>query len=50
MYLRQFARFQRFRRNAHAARIYAGKCAVHYHMHRMVTPLMARDRPLVNTI
>jgi radical SAM superfamily enzyme YgiQ (UPF0313 family) len=50
VYMRQFARFLRVRRNAHAARIYALKCAVHYHMHQMVNTLMTPDGPVVNTI
>jgi len=49
LYGRRFLRFLRFRRNATAARVYAQKCAVHYHMHQMVRTLQARDRPLLNT-
>lgn len=49
IYLRQFWRFLRSRRNASAVRVYAIKCAIHYHMHQMVRMLAARDRPLVNT-
>jgi radical SAM superfamily enzyme YgiQ (UPF0313 family) len=41
--------FLRARRNPAAVRVYAIKCAVHYHMHRLVQALGATDRPLVNT-
>jgi hypothetical protein len=28
--------------------VYAVKCAIHYHMHRLVQVLATRDRPLIN--
>jgi radical SAM superfamily enzyme YgiQ (UPF0313 family) len=49
VYLRQFWRAFRGRRSAVVAMIYALRCAIHYHMHRLVESLSARDRPLVNT-
>jgi radical SAM superfamily enzyme YgiQ (UPF0313 family) len=49
VYWAQFWRFLRLRRNASAVKIYAIKCAFHYHMHRMVHALTARNRPLINT-
>jgi hypothetical protein len=29
--------------------VYAIKCAIHFHMHRLVQVLAARERPMVNT-
>jgi hypothetical protein len=49
IYLRRFWRAARARRSPVVALIYAFRCAIHYHMHRLVETLSARDRPLVNT-
>lgn len=49
VYLRQFWRASMARRSGVVAMIYAFRCAIHYHMHRLVLTLTARDRPLVNT-
>jgi hypothetical protein len=49
IYRRQFWQFLRARRGATSTRAYAIKCAVHYHMHRMVGSLAKRDQPIVNT-
>jgi radical SAM superfamily enzyme YgiQ (UPF0313 family) len=48
-YLRRFWVFVRARPEPAVARIYALKCAVHWHMHQFVRLLAARDRPPVNT-
>jgi radical SAM superfamily enzyme YgiQ (UPF0313 family) len=48
-YRAHFWRSVRFRRNSVVTRVYALKCAVHYHMHRLTRTLEERDRPLVNT-
>jgi hypothetical protein len=48
-YLRRFWAFVRGRPEPAVARIYALKCAVHWHMHQFVRLLAARDRPPVNT-
>jgi hypothetical protein len=49
VYRRQFWRVLRTRRNPAVLRIYAIKCAIHFHMHEFVRLLVARDRPLLNT-
>jgi len=49
IYLRRFWRALKARRSAVVAIAYALKCATHYHMHRLIGTLTARDRPLVNT-
>jgi radical SAM superfamily enzyme YgiQ (UPF0313 family) len=49
LYRRQFWRFARNRRNPTAAKVYAMKCAVHYHMYHLVHMLEMRNHPLVNT-
>jgi radical SAM superfamily enzyme YgiQ (UPF0313 family) len=48
-YLSRFWAFVRSRPEPAVARIYALKCAVHWHMHQFVRLLAARDRPPVNT-
>jgi radical SAM superfamily enzyme YgiQ (UPF0313 family) len=48
-YLQRFWRALRARRSAVIAISYAFRCATHFHMHRLVQTLTARDRPLVNT-
>jgi radical SAM superfamily enzyme YgiQ (UPF0313 family) len=49
IYRRRFWRAARVRRDATVLRVYAIKCAVHYHMHRLVEVLEAQDRPVLNT-
>ena len=49
VYRRQFWHLLRARRNPAVLRIYAIKCAIHFHMHEFVRLLTARDRPLLNT-
>ena len=49
VYLRECWRAVRVRRNALVTMIYVLRCATHYHLHRLVLALSARDRPLVNT-
>lgn len=49
IYLQRFWRIVRTRRSAIVAMIYAVRCAIHFHMHRLVEHLSARDRPLINT-
>jgi radical SAM superfamily enzyme YgiQ (UPF0313 family) len=48
-YRRHFWRFLRVRRNPAVLRVYAVKCAIHFHMHEFIRVLIARDRPLLNT-
>jgi radical SAM superfamily enzyme YgiQ (UPF0313 family) len=48
-YRRRFWQFARTRRNASLARIYAMKCASHYHMHQLARALEVRGHPVVNT-
>jgi radical SAM superfamily enzyme YgiQ (UPF0313 family) len=48
-YRRHFWRFLRIRRSPAVLRIYAIKCAIHFHMHELIRVLVARDRPLLNT-
>ena len=40
---------KRLRRNPAVIRVYAINCAIHYHMHRLVRALQARDRAVLNT-
>jgi radical SAM superfamily enzyme YgiQ (UPF0313 family) len=49
LYGQRFWRLMRTRPNATLARVYAIKCAVHYHMHRLVQALGSSDRSLLNT-
>jgi hypothetical protein len=49
LYWVQFWHFVGRRRNASAAKVYAIKCAFHYHMHRMVLALTKQDRIPINT-
>ena len=48
-YRKRFLRALRVRRNPAIIRIYAINCAIHYHMHRLVRALQARDRAVLNT-
>ncbi len=48
-YRRRFWRMARRRRDPAVLRIYAIKCAMHYHLHRLVQALTTPDRPLINT-
>ena len=49
LYGERFLSFLRERPEPAAVRIYALKCATHWHMHQFVRVLMNRARPLVNT-
>jgi radical SAM superfamily enzyme YgiQ (UPF0313 family) len=49
VYRRQVLRLLRVRRNPAVLRVYAIKCAIHFHMHTLVRALSARDLPLLNT-
>jgi radical SAM superfamily enzyme YgiQ (UPF0313 family) len=49
IYRRRFWRALRLRRNSAVIRVYAINCAIHYHMHRLVRALEARDRAVLNT-
>ena len=49
LYLRRFWAFFRARPEPAVARVYALKCAVHWHMHQFVAVLSAKGRPPVNT-
>ncbi len=49
VYLRECWRAVTVRRSALVTMIYVLRCATHYHLHRLVLALTARDRPLVNT-
>jgi radical SAM superfamily enzyme YgiQ (UPF0313 family) len=49
IYRRRFWRAVRVRHDAPVLRVYAIKCAVHYHMHRLVEVLKRQDRPVINT-
>ena len=48
-YFRQFWSFFRARPEPATLRVYAIKCATHWHMHQFVRVLMNRARPVVNT-
>ena len=49
IYRKRFFRALRVRRNPAVIRVYAINCAIHYHMHRLVRALQARDRAVLNT-
>jgi radical SAM superfamily enzyme YgiQ (UPF0313 family) len=49
IYRRRIWQFLQMRRNPTALRVYAIKCAVHYHMYQLVRALQSRDHPLINT-
>jgi radical SAM superfamily enzyme YgiQ (UPF0313 family) len=49
IYRKRFFRALRVRRNPTVIRVYAINCAIHYHMHRLVRALQARDRAVLNT-
>jgi radical SAM superfamily enzyme YgiQ (UPF0313 family) len=48
-YRRRFWSFLRARPEPSVLRIYALKCAIHWHMHKFVHRLMTAEKPLVNT-
>ena len=48
-YRRRFWMFLRSRPEPQVLRIYALKCAIHWHMHKFVQQLKDRARPVVNT-
>ena len=49
IYLKRFRDFRRGRRTPSALRVYAIKCAWHYHMYRLAQALRSEDRSLLNT-
>jgi radical SAM superfamily enzyme YgiQ (UPF0313 family) len=49
VYRRRLARVWRYRREPSVLRIYALKCAMHYHAHRLVEALQQRGVGLLNT-
>jgi radical SAM superfamily enzyme YgiQ (UPF0313 family) len=49
IYRQRFGRFLRTRPSAVMIRAYALRCAIHYHMHRLVRVLQTGNGPLVNT-
>jgi hypothetical protein len=49
VYRRQFLHLLRVRKNSAVLRVYAIKCAVHFHMYTLVRALTARGHPLLNT-
>ncbi|MGE0007696.1 MAG: DUF4070 domain-containing protein [Parvibaculaceae bacterium] len=49
VYRRRFWSFFRARPEPSVLRIYALKCAIHWHMHKFIRRLKATERPLVNT-
>jgi radical SAM superfamily enzyme YgiQ (UPF0313 family) len=49
IYRQRLARLLRHRADPTVLRVYAIKCAMHYHVHRMVEGLQQRGGPLVNT-
>jgi radical SAM superfamily enzyme YgiQ (UPF0313 family) len=48
-YRRRMDRIWRLRRDPYYLFIYALKCALHYHYHKMVQTMTSREQPLVNT-
>jgi radical SAM superfamily enzyme YgiQ (UPF0313 family) len=48
-YRRRFWKLLRRRRDPAVLRVYAIKCAMHYHTHRLVQALSAPDRAIINT-
>jgi hypothetical protein len=49
VYRERLWRILQVRRNPTLVRVYAIKCAVHYHMHQLVGALAARGQPVLNT-
>jgi radical SAM superfamily enzyme YgiQ (UPF0313 family) len=49
VYWQRFWAFLRARPEPQVLRIYALKCAIHWHMHKFVEQLTNRTRPLINT-
>jgi radical SAM superfamily enzyme YgiQ (UPF0313 family) len=49
VYRQRFWSFLKARPEPSVLRIYALKCAIHWHMHKFVRRLMATEKPLVNT-
>ena len=49
VYRRRFMAFLKARPEPSVLRIYALKCAIHWHMHKFIRRLMATEKPLVNT-
>ena len=49
VYRRRFANLLRRRRDPGVIRVYAIKCAMHYHAHRLVETLQQRGAELLNT-
>jgi radical SAM superfamily enzyme YgiQ (UPF0313 family) len=49
IYRRRFLSFFRARPEPSVLRIYALKCAIHWHMHKFIRRLMTAEKPLINT-
>ncbi len=49
VYRQRFWSFFKARPDPSVLRIYALKCAIHWHMHKFIHRLMATEKPLVNT-
>jgi radical SAM superfamily enzyme YgiQ (UPF0313 family) len=49
IYRQRIWRFLQMRRNPTALRVYAIKCAVHYHMYQLARALQSRVHPIINT-
>jgi radical SAM superfamily enzyme YgiQ (UPF0313 family) len=49
IYRQRFWSFLRARPDPSVLRIYALKCAIHWHMHKFIRRLMTTEKPLVNT-
>lgn len=49
VYRQRFWSFLKARPEPSVLRIYALKCAIHWHMHKFIRRLMATEKPLVNT-
>jgi radical SAM superfamily enzyme YgiQ (UPF0313 family) len=49
IYRQRIWRFLQMRRNPTALRVYAIKCAVHYHMYQLARALQSRAHPIINT-
>jgi radical SAM superfamily enzyme YgiQ (UPF0313 family) len=49
VYRQRFWSFLRARPDPSVLRIYALKCAIHWHMHKFIRRLMTTEKPLVNT-
>jgi hypothetical protein len=49
LYFRRFLSALRQRPDGVLLRLYAIRCAMHFHLHQLTQQLQAKDRPLINT-